>query len=134
MVKHHSKCWKCSLFCSRHMFTLFLVSKIFFNLFVSARSSISCCNRNSWLLRELCQRCWRYCSSRLKSSTTSAETQDLPRDFLSLTPPVPTNLWLISVMWVSIDGSWIIKSRYLARYSWFNTVIHVHSHSFLVQK
>ena len=35
---------------------------------------------------------WEFCSSRLKSSTTSSNTEDLPGDFLLSTLPVRTNL------------------------------------------
>ena len=63
-----------------------------------------------------------YCSRRLKSSTTSSDVEDLPGDFLLSTLPVRTNLLITSLMWASNDVSWIIKSRYLARYFWLQAV------------
>ena len=50
-------------------------------------------------------------STRLKSSTTSSDTEDLPQDFILLALPVRTNLLITSLMWASNDVSWIIKSH-----------------------
>ena len=89
------------------MFTLFLISKMFCNPFLNAHCSISCCSKTSWDCWGNCvKRVCEFCSSRLKSST---ETEDLPRDFLSLTLPARTNLLITSLsMFLELlnHGSW----------------------------
>ena len=96
------------------MFTILFKSHVHF----WTHCSISCCNRISWLLRKFCQICLRILlKSRLKSSTTSSDAECLPRDFSLLTLPARTNLLITCLMCTSNDVSWIVRSRYLARYS-----------------
>ena len=110
MVKHHKKCWKCSPFCSRYMFTIFLTSKMFCNPFVNASCLIASGTPDCWgnFVKDVCGFCT---SSRLKSWTTSSDTEDLLPDFPLLTLTVRTNLLVTFLMWASNDVSWIIKSR-----------------------
>ena len=81
-----------------YMFTLFLISKRFCNILSSilrTYCSISYCCRNCWnnLVKDVCG----FCSSRLKPSTTSSDTEGR-RKF----PFVRTNLLTISLMWASL--------------------------------
>ena len=84
------------------MFTVFLISNMFFNILSSTlwiQCSISCWNRKSWLARQSCQRC-------LRILLYSSQMFNFLRYWKSSRRfPFPN------------DVSRICKSGYLARYS-----------------
>ena len=70
------------------------------------------------LVKDICG----FCSSHLKSSTTTSDTEGLLGDFLLLTLLLRTNILITSLIWACNDVSWTYKSGYLARYSCLQAV------------
>ena len=105
---------------------------MFCNPFVNAHCSVSCCNRNSRLLRKFCKNVCGLCSSRLKSATTSSDIEGLPRDFSFLALPVRTNhdIWPDILAYKRLQNTGTLRLRSSIAITWnvlFNRINHFQS-------